>query len=430
MVDRPRILITCPYSPHAKLLQLLLREQKLSEEIRAGTVHSFQGSEASVVILDMVNDEPHWRVGMFMAQFDEGTKRLLNVALTRARRRLIIVGDFEYIAKHSKKSFVGNQLTPFLRDNYTSVDALDVVKAGLAARAAKAQTAVYGGNLEPDKNRLVMTQEHFYSFLRADLAKAKNRIVIYSAFLTQNRLSQLEPQIRSAVERGVRVYVVTRALHERSKRELSQYRMLERALSTWGVTVVHKQRMHEKLIFIDSDILWAGSLNTISSRDTGEHMERRVSKKVFEDYAQIQRVNELIGEYEDGPPRCPCCGSEVLAREGRSKRFVPFFWCCVRKDCGYTRSIDQPPLKDGIIKCKCGGEVEYGEWGGKPAWRCIENRHHHQKLARTHLRLPKMRAIVPKRKLRELDKHFGISSPKASDMSKGGEKDSFLFELE
>lgn len=59
----PRVLVVCPYRPHAKLLELLLREQGLEGEVRAGTAHTFQGSEADVVILDLVNDEPHWRVG-------------------------------------------------------------------------------------------------------------------------------------------------------------------------------------------------------------------------------------------------------------------------------------------------------------------------------------------------------------------------------
>jgi predicted nucleic acid-binding Zn-ribbon protein len=426
MVDKPRILIACPYQPHANLLRLILHEQGLDREVRAGTIHSFQGSEASIVIFDMVNDEPHWRVAMFTPKYDKGTKRLLNVALTRARRRLILVGDFEYILKCSKKSFFGSQLIPFLRDNYRCVNALDVVKAGLAARSAKAQTAVYGGDVEADKNRLVMTHEHFYTFLRSDLAKAKSRLVVYSPFLTQNRLAQFEPQIRSSIERGVRVYVVTKALCERSKRELSQYRMLETALTNWGVIVVHKQGMHEKLIFIDRNILWAGSLNPLSYSNTGEHMERRVSREVFDDYARKLRLNELITEYDAGYPTCPICGNEVVAREGPDD---PFYWRCIIEGC-YTRSIDQPPLKDGIITCaNCGGKVEYGEWGGKPAWRCIENRHHHQKVARTHLRLPKMRGIMPKQELRKLDRQFGVKRNERSDMGRGGEEEPLLFEF-
>ncbi len=405
--DHPRILIVCPYRPHAKLLQLLVREQGLAGEVLAGTAHSFQGSEADVVIFDLVNDEPHWRVGMFMPQNDESMRCLLNVALTRARRRLIVVGDFDYVVKRARKAFVGKKLIPFLRKHYHCVDALDIVPAGLAARAAEAQMSVFGGEVEPDAARLVVTQKHFYSFLRGDLARASSQVVIYSPFIAQDRLSEMEPQLRAAVERGVQVYVVTKVLEERGTRELSTYRRLQRALIDWGVTIVPKRNMHEKLVFIDDDILWSGSLNPLSFRNTQEVMERRVSRKVSDDFAKTIRLDELLHEYRAGQPLCPICGFEIVATEGRH---VPYYWLCTNPQCSYTRDIDQPTLEGGIIRCfNCGGSVEHGEWGGKPAWRCIENRHHHQKVARTHLLLPKMRVLVPTSELRKLDRRFGIS---------------------
>jgi hypothetical protein len=250
--------------------------------------------------------------------------------------------------------------------------------------------------------------------LCGDLTRAKRRAVIYSAFITPSRLGQIKPSIRAAVERGVRVYIITKARGDRGKRELLTYRMIEQALSDWGVVVIHKRRMHEKLVFIDDEILWMGSLNPLSYSNTQEVMERRLSRKVVDDFMQTLRLRELIGEYEEGPPACPICGSEVVASEGP---YEPFYWRCVEKGC-YTRSIDQPPLKGGVITCaNCGGEVEYGEWGKEPHWRCLENRQHRQKIARTYLLLPKMRAIVPKRQLRKLDKLFGITtsdSPGAS----------------
>ena len=58
----PRILIVCPYRPHAQLLTILVNEQGLGAEVSAGTTHSFQGREAPIVIMDFVNDEPHWRI--------------------------------------------------------------------------------------------------------------------------------------------------------------------------------------------------------------------------------------------------------------------------------------------------------------------------------------------------------------------------------
>jgi hypothetical protein len=99
-----------------------------------------------------------------------------------------------------------------------------------------------------------------------------------------------------------------------------------------------------------------------------------------------------------------------IASEGRSD---PYFWRCIVDDC-YSRSIDQPPIKSGIITCSnCGGKVDYGDWGGMPNWRCIENRMHRQKVARTHLMLPEMRKIMPKRELKKLEKIFGVMNKPA-----------------
>ena len=101
--EDPRVLLVAPYSPHAKLMGLSCREAKLDTEVKHGTVHTFQGREADIVLFDLVNDEPHWRVGMFDPKRDDDMKRLFNVALTRAKRRLIVVGDFEYIQKLSRR---------------------------------------------------------------------------------------------------------------------------------------------------------------------------------------------------------------------------------------------------------------------------------------------------------------------------------------
>ncbi len=61
-----RILIGAPYRPQAKLINLLIREQKLDPDVPRGTAHTFQGSEAPGEIFDLVNDEPHWKVAMFI----------------------------------------------------------------------------------------------------------------------------------------------------------------------------------------------------------------------------------------------------------------------------------------------------------------------------------------------------------------------------
>ncbi len=405
----PRILIISPYRPHARLMDILIKEQSLENDVRSGTVHNFQGTEADLVIFDLVNDEPHFRVGMFIPALDADMKRLINVALTRAKRRLFVVGDFEYIQRMSKKAFLGGKLIPFLKERFPCIDANSVVPYGLASRSAEAQATVFGGNVEADTDRMILTQDQFYPYFCGDVNVAKNRVIIYSPFITQDRLAIMEPALKSAIERDVEVFIITKALGDRGKREISTYRKLESALEKWGVVVIHKRRMHEKLAIIDNSMLWVGSLNILSFSSTQEIMERRFSRNIVEDYIKTLRINDLLREYEEGAPNCPICESEIVASEGRDQ---PFYWRCVVKNC-YSRSIDQPAIKSGKITCSnCGGSVEYGDWGGMPHWRCIENRMHRQKIAKTHLRLPEMTKIIPKREIKKLEKIFNVKSSK------------------
>lgn len=78
--SRHRILTISPYRPQAKLLKLLLEDLNIQDEVLTVTTHQFQGQEADVVIFDLVNDEPHWKVGLFNPKNDVQNRRLLNVA--------------------------------------------------------------------------------------------------------------------------------------------------------------------------------------------------------------------------------------------------------------------------------------------------------------------------------------------------------------
>jgi len=255
----------------------------------------------------------------------------------------------------------------------------------------------------------VVTQDSFDHHLLRDLESAEQRLVIFSPFLTYDRVASLEPQLRAAVERGARVVVVTKEQAERG-RQVDGYQHIERTLASWGVTVVHKAKMHEKLVFVDDDLLWHGSLNPLSFSDTQEIMERRRSKAVVDDYQRTLRLEELLGAYElreAGEGACPFCSGEIVAAEGRDD---PFYWRCVEDSC-FSRSIGDPMPKNGMVVCAsggCGESVHFGHWGGVPHWRCDANPRHRTRIGRSHLRLPKMRALVPARELKKLDRQFGL----------------------
>ena len=88
--------IITPYRGQVKLLQDLINERKYSnkfkEILKIGTIHAFQGSECDLIILDTV-DSIDENIGKLF-RFEMG-KRLVNVALSRAKYKLIVCGDLD-----------------------------------------------------------------------------------------------------------------------------------------------------------------------------------------------------------------------------------------------------------------------------------------------------------------------------------------------
>lgn len=90
------VAIITPYRAQVGLLRKWLREETragstLFRTVEVGTVHQFQGSEADVVIFDLVDGRGRERMGQLL-RGDTGM-RLVNVALTRARGKVIVIAD-------------------------------------------------------------------------------------------------------------------------------------------------------------------------------------------------------------------------------------------------------------------------------------------------------------------------------------------------
>ncbi len=101
--------IITPYRAQSRFLRAVLNGMNLdSMAITAATVHTFQGNERDVIVFDFVDDNP-LPLGVLLSTYErdgddvpEG-ERLLNVAMTRARKRLLLVGNFEYLSTKSSE---------------------------------------------------------------------------------------------------------------------------------------------------------------------------------------------------------------------------------------------------------------------------------------------------------------------------------------
>lgn len=85
--------VITPYAAHARLLRRLLRDQ-VDAGLEVGSIDGFQGREKEAIVLDLCRSNANTDIG-----FLHDTRRM-NVALTRAKSFLLVVGDSATIGAH------------------------------------------------------------------------------------------------------------------------------------------------------------------------------------------------------------------------------------------------------------------------------------------------------------------------------------------
>jgi superfamily I DNA and/or RNA helicase len=84
------IAVIAPYAAQVRLL----REQLVVPGLEIDSVDGFQGREKEAVVISLVRSNPQGEIG-FLSDI-----RRMNVAMTRARRKLLIVGDSATMSGH------------------------------------------------------------------------------------------------------------------------------------------------------------------------------------------------------------------------------------------------------------------------------------------------------------------------------------------
>jgi AAA domain len=93
-------------TPYRRQLDVLLATEPMMSGL-AGTVHSFQGREAEIVVVSLVRDtqrgtKAHDQDRPWLGLGHLSQPQLVNVLLSRARSLLVLVGDFEHFARYER----------------------------------------------------------------------------------------------------------------------------------------------------------------------------------------------------------------------------------------------------------------------------------------------------------------------------------------
>jgi hypothetical protein len=332
--------ICTPYAAQSKLIRKLLDGEGLGRLVQVGTVHSFQGDERNAIVLEL--PEGHGG-GRMLGQFLQGVPpkqtgaRLINVAVSRAKNHLIVLANLTYLDRLLPSSSLLRGILYDMQRGGRVVAGGDLLALRPIERDLRGLFDRVPLDLDA-KTIGVFNQSTFDAAVEADLANAKESIVIFSGFVTPGRVAKLGDLLRTKASGGVKVRCVTRPPKLNGTMDPARSKNALDALERIKCVVDCRARIHEKIVLIDKEIVWHGSLNVLShTHRTDESMTRVVNAGLAEVLAanmskrrvSTDKALQTIGDAEN--PRCGDCGARTVYSEGR---FGPFFYC--EDECGWS----------------------------------------------------------------------------------------------
>jgi hypothetical protein len=342
-VNGDRIGIVTPYRAQSKLINKIAQDRGIVDSLRVNTVHSFQGGEEQVIILDCVEGPgaPKWSL-LDDQRPNSDARLLLNVALTRAKSKIFLIAHKEYLFSSMNRQSVLLRIIHYFCDDGCTVSSEAIVDDYAAVDFDRWAIAALGpeDRYDPDDSSL-HTEKTFWPAFLSDLRTVQSKLVIMSPFISLNRAGKMLEFFRVLRSRNVNLRIYTKPPSEQGDSLVDHAEQVIQQLQSIGATVIQRKGMHQKIALIDDKIAWEGSLNILSHHDTQEQMRRIEGANAVK---EIARNMELDKRDEVGKvtgklcPQCQAAGivSNMVVRQGK----YGTFWGCTRfPECKHIEKI-------------------------------------------------------------------------------------------
>ena len=373
-----RVGVCTPYAAQSKVLQRVFEGSGLKDIVEAGTVHRYQGDEKQVMIIDIPDSHGEQRAGIFLQADhpDDSGAMLFNVAVSRAKDNLIVFANLSYLDKKLPSHAILRDILAEMQGRGTVVDVLDVLAMYPVTEDLRRLGRPFSLSMDAEKFGL-FDQNNFDQVCSVDIERAKKSVAIYSGFITEQRVATYEALFRLKKSEGVSVRCVTRPPKYNGSIPIEQGKAALDGLERFGCVVDTRGEIHEKVVIIDDEILWHGSLNALSHTNrTDELMTRLEGKAICLQMSAFLALDRSVKpDTAEGVsskaenPRCPECGARSSYRKGK---FGPFWECeegdwkesfgkPVRKKTADTGQSDVPPPT--CDKCGLPMKLRSGRFG-------------------------------------------------------------------
>jgi hypothetical protein len=381
-LDEPQpIGIITPFAAQRRLLSKLISDMELDQWIAAGTVHTFQGNQADLIIFDSVLDEPYYSARLCNPKVTEDALRDLNVAVTRAKNKFVFIGSSEWLNKHAKPASALGRLWSFLKEPADLLSALDLIENDFRQRVAADSNAHATWDIprsEKGYTIQILDDESFFDQFAKDINASKISVFALAPYFGEYRWPKIQPLFNAALARKVEITIVTPPLTEAKNKSYVENVIIN--LRSLGAVVVSSSGLHGKDVIIDERIVFTGSMNWSSHRGRAEVIHRIDAPKYAKQCLEFLHAKHIrkAATNEDGTPRvCPYCGFPIQIVNQRRQHFRWDFQAmkvgCTNPKCkGYLRNVDERPPFKKIPVCQVDNRTKYRivRRGRGKIWQC------------------------------------------------------------
>ena len=373
-----------PYAAQSRLMKKIVKSENLEKSVSVGTVHTFQGDEKNTIIFDTVDSlGTGSRLGISLQHDTPSNANLLTVAISRAQSAIIFIGNLSILdAKLPKTSFLRDIL-------YNVQEKGEVINASEILDLVPLSEELIRSGYKPTNlnfdfksiDKGMVDETKFFPLCEADILNAKETIVFYSGFFTDQRISSLKEIIQKKINDGVKVKFIIPPPNRNGTIDpfIGEATIIK--MKELGVIIDFRANIHQKAVLIDKNILWFGSLNPLSfSGKTNETMMRIPGEDINLAFANSVSVSRSGGK--ENPkilsikenPNCPECSADSVYYKV-SKGF-PFK--CVECDYRFDyyigtktkqKNVDNPIEKAPVCD-KCGSKTVKRNSKYGPFWGC------------------------------------------------------------
>lgn len=366
--ERPIGIVTS-FAAQKKMVIELVNLHGLDDWVTVGTVHTFQGGQAQLMIYDSVLDEPYWSARLATPKDMPDVIRELNVAVTRAQSKFVFIGSSAWMNVRTKETSGLGRLWTYLKDHADLVAVADLVPQEVILKSLCISEVSDGwqGTLKGQENQFeILNDTTFFDRFLTDIDAAKDYFFGLAPYFGQYRWDRIESHIHAAAVRGVKVTIVTPPLSEASNPAYVNKAVAQ--LRRYGVVVISSSGLHGKDVIIDDRVLYTGSMNWSSNRGRDEIVHRITAKGYIAtclQYLQARYIRQAAVSPDGSPRVCPICHQTVHVvnmkkQHWQDKSQQPMKIACSNPQCQkYIRNIDERAPFQTVPVCCIDGRTKY-----------------------------------------------------------------------